>query len=1159
MYFTSKPLTAPRQSRRLIAAQRPVVESIESRLLLSAGAIDPTFGTGGASLIDFSGVGVDIARAIVPLPNGGALVGGDSDGRFAVARYDANGALDAGFGVGGRTVFPGYRGQVNAMAVDSGGGILLAGSIVVGSTTDLGVVRFLSSGAVDSGFGVGGIALGGFTAAAAWGLAIDDSGRIVVSGEALEDFAVARFDSTGNLDGTFGSGGKVLTDIAGKDAGRGLAIDSQGRIVVVGGANLSGNGRFAVVRYQSDGWLDGGFDLDGIVTSDLTNFTDTARSVVILANDAILVGGEADIGSGLTSIGLAQFEANGQPAAAFGLGGSVVDTFSVPVRFGSMAVDSAGRVVVGGTWDEVGGSADDDLLVVRYTDAGVRQSQDRIDTGSTFEVGHGVAVGVDNNNVEHYYVVGQRVVALADADFVVARYVAGDFPTEDGSWGTTGVTLTNFAGSRSDTMRAAGVQGSGRIITVGTAATAGVGAAIAVAATDADGQLDTSFGDGGYFLFSFPDLSSFDEQSANAVTVLGDDRIMLAGNAGGEIFVMRLTADGELDESFAGTGYIRHSITGIDSAHAVAADSGRIYVAGFVFGASDLDLAVMAFDATTGALDELGFGVDGVVAIDVAGLNGDDAANALLLLPDGNLLAGGYATNEDFGLDFVLVKLDTSGELVGGFGDGGIVTTAFAGRPFSMINALAADETGDLIVAAGLAADTSGGMAVAKYDGSGALLASIVTDIGSLAIARAVAIQGDGKIVVAGEAQSSGTDMAVVRYHTDLNPDADFGNGGLVTTDFSSVDLAAGVFVQPGGRIVAAGTAGLDFVLVGYEGDGTVVEPSLEAFIDGPASGVLLQTLEFTGSAEYSGSIEDLSFTWEVLDGSTVIASGAGSSFQFTAQTLGTLSVVLTVSNGGSATATVSQSLLVTAMALADGVLSVGGTGEADSIIILRLPSGVGVLWNGQQFETFSPVTRIVVRGGSGDDTILITPLLNIPAVVYGGGGNDRISAGSAGDALFGEAGNDTVLGGAGADILVGGDGDDLIIGGAGNDILIGGMGADRLIGNANDDILVAGYTIHDADLRALEAILAEWNSPRSYSVRVNNIRDGSGSAERLNGGYFLHGDSTVFDDAAVDMLTGNQGTDWFLFNMDEGIRDRVLDLNASEFAEDLDLIMSSM
>ena len=147
--------------------------------------------------------------------------------------------------------------------------------------------------------------------------------------------------------------------------------------------------------------------------------------------------------------------------------------------------------------------------------------------------------------------------------------------------------------------------------------------------------------------------------------------------------------------------------------------------------------------------------------------------------------------------------------------------------------------------------------------------------------------------------------------------------------------------------------------------------------------------------------------------------------------------------------------------------------------------------------------------------------------------------------------------------MLLGEDGDDLLVGGSGRDLLIGGTGADRIVGNADDDILISGYTDYDSHTAALQAIMLEWTSERSYQVRCDNIE--AGVTEEM---FYLKAEAdsnkprTVHDDNATDSLTGSAGLDWFFANLflddeDQADRkDKVTDLHASEFAADLDWIL---
>ena len=253
----------------------------------------------------------------------------------------------------------------------------------------------------------------------------------------------------------------------------------------------------------------------------------------------------------------------------------------------------------------------------------------------------------------------------------------------------------------------------------------------------------------------------------------------------------------------------------------------------------------------------------------------------------------------------------------------------------------------------------------------------------------------------------------------------------------------------------------------------------------------------------------------------------------------------------------------MTTLGVVDGVLTIVGSDGSDRIVVKPTdgdPDELTVRINERDYgfklkpknnpdNPYADVTLIQIHGLGGDDDIIVKPGITIPAWLYGGLGDDKLK------------------GGDGDDVLIGGDGDDLLVGGEGRDLLIGGRGADKIVGNAGDDLLIAGYTAFDAIDSALAAIMAEWTSDRSYADRVKNLRGDDSSptfADRANGDVYLAADGslgravTVLDDGVKDVLTGDGGLDWFLFNADgdnEAKKDKVTDLNAAEFADDLDFI----
>jgi Ca2+-binding RTX toxin-like protein len=180
----------------------------------------------------------------------------------------------------------------------------------------------------------------------------------------------------------------------------------------------------------------------------------------------------------------------------------------------------------------------------------------------------------------------------------------------------------------------------------------------------------------------------------------------------------------------------------------------------------------------------------------------------------------------------------------------------------------------------------------------------------------------------------------------------------------------------------------------------------------------------------------------------------------------------------------------------------------------------VTVLVNALAAGTFSPTGRLVGYGLGGDDVIQVSGGVGLPAWLYGGEGNDRLT------------------GGGGASVLLGGPANDQLTGGAGRSLLVGGRGADTLTGGGPDDLLLAGPTAFDANEASLAAVLAEWTSGRDYATRVANLR-GTGTGPRDNGATVLTAGgpaATVFDDAAADVLQGASGADWFYANRSGGV-----------------------
>ncbi|HJP66013.1 MAG TPA: hypothetical protein VKA30_06895, partial [Actinomycetota bacterium] len=182
-------------------------------------------------------------------------------------------------------------------------GGLAGGTDATNSDTTVALLRYNTDGSLDTSWSNDGKVRNDVTSGFdyAGSLAIQSDGKIVAGGGANQQkFAALRYNTNGSLDLSFSSDGKVRTDLtSGNDAGGGVAVQTDGRIVVGGAANLSPNTLFGVVRYNADGSLDSTFGGDGKVTTSFGTSSAGINGVAIQADGKIVTAGFADTGFGL--------------------------------------------------------------------------------------------------------------------------------------------------------------------------------------------------------------------------------------------------------------------------------------------------------------------------------------------------------------------------------------------------------------------------------------------------------------------------------------------------------------------------------------------------------------------------------------------------------------------------------------------------------------------------------------------------------------------------------------------------------------------------------------------------------------------------------------------------------------------------------------------
>jgi uncharacterized delta-60 repeat protein len=287
------------------------VDCIRVLRYTNAGGFDTTFGTGGKATVVTAG-GFVTAGAVQSDQK--ILLG---IGQYPLIRLNANGSADTSFGPNGIATFNDSRMLITSMVAQPDGTILTTGGYLGGTSPDVYVARFTSSGRSDGSFAPQGkvvIDFGGFDDLAR-ALAVDASGNIIVAGSAniggpmssiqAWDAVIFRLTSKGALDKKFGTNGRTafLNLGGGQDSFYSVAIQPDGKILAAGTGTLPGNtSDILVARYNSNGTLDTTFHGNGWNTTDIYGNGDKSLTGLLQLDPAcscrkLVVGGTALTGT----------------------------------------------------------------------------------------------------------------------------------------------------------------------------------------------------------------------------------------------------------------------------------------------------------------------------------------------------------------------------------------------------------------------------------------------------------------------------------------------------------------------------------------------------------------------------------------------------------------------------------------------------------------------------------------------------------------------------------------------------------------------------------------------------------------------------------------------------------------------------------------------
>jgi uncharacterized delta-60 repeat protein len=357
-------------SRRTSSGSVPVCEPLEDRRLLAAGDLDATFGTGGKVLTD---LGLHGAQAVAVQEDGKIVAAATGDGfrGFHIVRYNPNGSLDRTFGNRGVASNDMGGADVHAMVVQADGKIILAGS----DGRDNLLARHNPNGTLDASFGQGGVVRipgdpqppddGQIRVHWSPGLAVlamQVDGKILLAAVRGDDFtptgadvALFRLNPNGQLDPTFGDGGKAQLELGGFDVPRDMAVHANGKIVILvagyterrEGTSVSSDLRTSyVVRFRPDGTLDTTFGEAGVVTERTTLEQIVPSRLAIGLDGKIFFLGVNQEFNGPAEKFLIRYEADGDRDRKFGGDGKV----ALELGGNDLLIQPDGKMLISGTF-----------------------------------------------------------------------------------------------------------------------------------------------------------------------------------------------------------------------------------------------------------------------------------------------------------------------------------------------------------------------------------------------------------------------------------------------------------------------------------------------------------------------------------------------------------------------------------------------------------------------------------------------------------------------------------------------------------------------------------------------------------------------------------------------------------------------------------------
>ncbi|SRX72677.1 T9SS type A sorting domain-containing protein [Aequorivita antarctica] len=296
------------------------------------GSLDTSFGDNGT--LNFPvGSAKSIATGMEIQADGKIILGGYTDdnvsGDFALVRLNTDGTFDNTFGNNGIVIIDAGGNEVaKAMTILDNGKILLAGA----NDQNFSVARFNTDGTLDTTFGVNGWSIIIFedNLSLVKDLTIQEDGKILLGGDGIIDtygIAAARINADGTIDNTFGTNGKVrysLSGIGNSTRFGGIAVQGDGKIFLGGWRGITTfYDEFLVLKLNTDGTLDSTYGYNGVVTAQIVLGYQMATTILLQSDGKLILAGYAEYQSEYFNIVMVRFNTDGNLDTTFGTDGKV--------------------------------------------------------------------------------------------------------------------------------------------------------------------------------------------------------------------------------------------------------------------------------------------------------------------------------------------------------------------------------------------------------------------------------------------------------------------------------------------------------------------------------------------------------------------------------------------------------------------------------------------------------------------------------------------------------------------------------------------------------------------------------------------------------------------------------------------------------------------